>query len=142
MQLSTNTLCPVFLGCYNVYMQIKIKSTSFELTPAIEEYVNKKILSLEKLFSENVLTEVEIGKVTNAHKTGDIFKAEVNIVGGEVGQVYVVAEESDLYTAIDIVRDEAERSIVSKKKKRDTMLRKGGAMVKNLLKRLDFRRPR
>ncbi len=121
-------------------MQIKIKSTSFELTPAIEEYVNKKILSLDKLFSENVLCEVEIGKSTNAHRAGDIFKAEINIVGAGLDQVYVVAEESDLYTAIDIVRDEAERSIVNKKKKKDTMLRKGGAMVKNLLKKLDFRK--
>ncbi|MES3004594.1 MAG: ribosome-associated translation inhibitor RaiA [Patescibacteria group bacterium] len=123
-------------------MNIKIRSTNFELTPAIEEYVYKKLSSLDKFFVSEALCEVEIGKSTNAHKTGDIFKAEINIVGGGIDQVYVTTEEIDLYTAIDIVRDEAERSIVNKKKKKDTMIRKGGAMVKNLLKRLDFRKPR
>lgn len=121
-------------------MNIKIRSTNFELTPAIEDYVHKKLSPLARFFSNETICEVEIGKSTNAHKTGDIFKAEINIVGGGLDQVYVVAEEVDLYTAIDIVRDEAERSVVNKKKKKDTMLRKGGAMVKNLLKRLDFRK--
>jgi len=130
----------MFFGWYNMGMQIKIHSKDFELTPAIEDYVNKKISSLDKFFDSNVLCEVEIGKTTNAHKSGDIFRAEVNIVGAGSDQVYVVAEEVDLYTAIDVVRDEADRVIINKKNKKDTMFRKGGAMVKNLLKRLDFRK--
>jgi putative sigma-54 modulation protein len=130
----------MFFGWYNMSMQIKIHSKDFELTPAIEDYVNKKISSLDKFFDSNVLCEVEIGKTTNAHKSGDIFRAEVNIVGAGSDQVYVVAEEVDLYTAIDVVRDEADRVIINKKNKKDTMFRKGGAMVKNLLKRLDFRK--
>jgi ribosome-associated translation inhibitor RaiA len=51
-----------------------------------------------------------------------------------------VAEEIDLYTAIDIVSDEAERAIVSRKNKYKTLLRKGSAKIKDLLKRIDFRR--
>ena len=104
---------------YNVSMNIKIRSKDFDLTPAIEDYVNKKISSLEKFLEkkdEEVICEVEIGRTTMHHKSGDIFKAEVNIVQPGNKQIFAVAEEPDLYTAIDIVRDEAERELVSSKK--------------------------
>ena len=126
-------------------MNIKIRSANFELTPAIDEYVNKKISSLEKFFGnkdlsrDNILCEVEIGRTTH-HKRWDIFRAEINIdvPGGK--QVYAVANEPDLYAAIDVVRDEAEREIVSSKNKYHTIFRKGASKVKALLKRLDFRK--
>ncbi len=123
-------------------MKIKIRSKNFDLTPAIDEYVSKKISSLEKFLDVKgeVLCEVEIGRTTKHHNSGDIFKAEVNIAQPGGKQIYVVAEEVDLYTAIDIVRDEAERAIVSRKNKYKTLFRKGASRVKDLLKRLDFRK--
>ncbi|MBA3733187.1 ribosome-associated translation inhibitor RaiA [Patescibacteria group bacterium] len=122
-------------------MNIKIRSKNFDLTPAIEEYVTKKISTLEKFLDANnaLMCEVEIGKSTNHHKSGDIFKAEVNITQPDIKQVFVVAEEADLYTAIDIVRDEAERAIVSRKNKRFRLLRKGGAAMKSILKRINIK---
>ena len=100
-------------------MNIKIRSKNFDITPAIDDYVNKKILTLEKFIDvkEGVLSEIEIGRTTTHHKSGDIFRTEVNITVPGSKQIYVVAEEADLYTAIDIVRDEAEREIVSVKNK-------------------------
>ncbi len=123
-------------------MNIKITSKDFEITPAIEDYINKKVSSLEKFLGvgDNILCEVEVGKTTGHQKSGDIFRTEINIVEPGNQQVYVVANESDIYMSIDVVRDEAERAIVSKKTKRDTLLRRGGARIKNLIKRLDFRR--
>ena len=122
-------------------MQIKIRCINFDLSEAIEEYVTKKISSLEKFLEvkDATLCEVEIGKTTNHHKSGDIFKAEVNLVQPAHKQVYAVAEEEDLYAAIDIVRDEVERELTSDKKKRWRLLRRGGARVKELLKRIDMR---
>lgn len=123
-------------------MKIKIRSKNFDLTPAIDEYVSKKISSLEKFLDVKgeVLCEVEIGRTTKHHNSGDIFKAEVNIAQPGGKQIYVVAEEVDLYTAIDIVRDEAERAIVSRKNKYKTLFRKGASRIKDLLKRIDFRK--
>lgn len=122
-------------------MQIKIHSTNFDITPAIEQYVYKKISSLEKFIGggEQVLCEVEIGRTTRHHKSGDIFRAEVNILEPGNKQIYAVAEEGDLYAAIDIVRDEAERLIISQKNKRSTLFRRGGAKIKQLLKMMDIR---
>lgn len=116
-------------------MNIKIRAKDYELTPAIEEYINKKLSSLEKfLGGDSVLCEVEIGKSTDHHKSGDIFRAEVNIVKSGRGQFYAVAEESDLYASIDVVRDEAERVIVSNKNKKETLFRRGASKFKNIIK--------
>lgn len=121
-------------------MNIKIRSTNFELTSAINDYINKKISSLQKFLpADNILCEVEIGRTTTHHKSGDIFRAEVNIVESGNNQIYAVAEETDLYSAIDIVRDEAEREIVSRKNKRNTLFRRGAVKIKNLMKMLDIR---
>ena len=122
-------------------MNIKTRSAHFNVTPAIEDYVYKKISSLQKFLpsGEEILCEVEIGKSTGHHKSGDIFRAEVNIQVPSGKQVYAVAEESDLYSAIDVVRDEAEREIISQKNKRNTLFRRGASRVKELLKRIDIR---
>ena len=119
-------------------MNIKIRSKDFELTPAIEEYVDKKISSLEKFLGgeREILCEVELGKSTEHHKSGDIFRAEVNITSTNVGQIYAVSLEDDIYKAIDIVRDEAEREIVSKKNKKSTLFKRGALRLKNLLKNI------
>ncbi len=116
-------------------MNIKIRSKDYELTPAIEEYINKKLSSLEKfLGSDNVLCEVEIGKSTDHHKSGDIFRAEVNIALSGSEQFYAVAEESDLYASIDVVRDQIEREIVSNKNKKETVFRRSASKLKNIIK--------
>jgi putative sigma-54 modulation protein len=123
-------------------MNIKIRATNFDITPAIDEYVTRKVSSLEKFLPEvdNILCEVEIGRTTMHHKSGDIFKAEINIVEPGNKQIFAVAEEVDLYTAIDVVRDEAEREIVSQKNKQNTLFRRGSMKIKNLLKRINIRR--
>ena len=122
-------------------MKIKLRAKNFDITPAIDEYVSKKISTLEKFLDtkNEVLCEVEIGRTTKHHNTGDIFKAEVNIVQPGNKQIYAVAEEIDLYTAIDVVRDEAERAIVSRKNKYKTLWRRGASQIKDILRRVDFR---
>lgn len=121
-------------------MNIKIRAINFDITPAIDEYVSKKVSSLEKFLevSDGAICEVEIGRTTKHHNSGDIFKAEINLTQPGTKQVYAVAEEVDLYTAIDVVRDDAERAIVSRKTKNTTLLRRGSAKVKNLLKRFSW----
>jgi len=127
------------LEVYNVSMNIKTHAVNFDLTEAISEYVDKKVSTLGKFIpnSESLLCEVEIGRTTKHHNSGDIFKAEINILIPGGSQVYAKAEEPELYAAIDIVRDEAERVIVSQKSKKDTLYRRGSAQIKNLLKRVN-----
>ena len=122
-------------------MNIKTRSKNFDITSAIDDYIVKKFSTLEKFISyhDNVLCEAEIGRTTTHHKSGDIFRAEININIPGQKQIYAFAEEVDLYTAIDIVRDEAERLIVSQKNKYKTMWRRGATQIKNLIKMIDIR---
>lgn len=102
----------------------------------MEDYVSKKLLSLSKFLKgqEEVLVEVELAKTTGHHKSGEIFKAEINVT--YMGQqFYVVSEKDDLYAAVDEARDEIERSIVSKRKKYLTVFRRGAGKIKNLIRR-------
>lgn len=123
-------------------MNLKIRAKNFDLSPVVEEYALKKISSLEKFldFKKEALCEIELGRTTRHHKSGDVFRAEINIAEPGSAQVYVFAEEDDIYSAIDIVRDEAERSMVAKKSKRNTLYRKGAGIVKGLIKRIDIRK--
>ena len=122
-------------------MKINIKATSIELTQAISDYVYKKISSIEKYLdkksSPNIIAQVEVGRSTRHHKTGNIFRAEVHITG--VGlDLYAVSEMEDLYAAIDVVKDEIVHNVVQSKGKRQTLAKKGAGMMKNIMKGLNF----
>jgi putative sigma-54 modulation protein len=118
-----------------------IQATNIVLTPAITNYVDKKISLLEKFLpvgDESVKCAVEVGKITKHHKSGDIFKAEVNLhISGK--DFYAVSEKDDLYAAIDEVKDEIAKQVISHKDKSETLMRKGGLRIKNIMKGLDWR---
>jgi ribosomal subunit interface protein len=117
-------------------MNIKITFTNLDKSPAVEDYVSKKLSSLGKFLKggAEVLAEIELAKTTGHHKSGDIFKAEANITfAGR--QFYVVSEESDIYAAVDKMRDEVEREIVSNKKKYLAVFRRGAGKLKNFFRR-------
>ena len=119
-------------------MQINIKATGTELTPAISNYVNKKVSLIDKYLDKNhkeVVAQVEVGLSTHRHKAGNIFRAEVHLVGTGL-DLYAVSEMEDLYAAIDTVKDDIVRQLVQLKGKRETLARKGAKMMKNLMKGL------
>ena len=121
-------------------MRINIKATGIELTPAISNYVNKKISSLEKYLSNEVVVQVEVGKITQHHKSGNVFRAEIHIIGGGL-DLYAFSEKDDFYAAVDVVRDEIIHNVVHTKTKRETMARRGAEIIKNMMKGLNiFRR--
>lgn len=118
-------------------MNINIKSTNISLTSAIQEYVEKKVRSLEKFIhdnTENIRVEVEVGKTSNHHKSGDIFRAEARI-SFKGQEIYVVAEKDDLYASIDEMRAKAERECTTEKDKKLTLVKRGAAQIKKILHR-------
>jgi putative sigma-54 modulation protein len=120
-------------------MKINIKGTNIELTPAITQYVEKKVGMVDKYLENvsDVVAHVEVGKSTQHHKSGDVFRAEVHIVGAGV-DLYAAIEQSDLYAAIDLVKDEVVGKATSLKGKKATLSRRGGQMIKDAMKGLNF----
>lgn len=121
-------------------MKMHIKATNITVTPEVSDYLQKKIDMLDKFLDGNVdevLCDAEIGKTSNHHKAGEVFRAEINL--RKEGKYFrAVAEAETLYAAIDDVKDEIVRELTSHKSKRTTMLRRGGAMIKNMMR--GFRR--
>ncbi len=116
-------------------MNINIKTTTISLTPAISDYVEKRLRSLEKFLKDDTTAQcdIELARTTNHHKQGDIFKAEIHIVAKDLN-IYASVEKEDLYAAIDIVKDEVVRKLTSSKDKRQSLVRRGGARVKDIIK--------
>ncbi len=112
-----------------------------ELTGAISEYVNKRLASIEKFSKDgNITGSVEVGKTTNHHKQGDVYKAEFNIdMNGE--HFFADSEQSDLYAAIDDAKEEISRTISSNKDRKQTLFKRGASSVKKMVKGISKRNP-
>jgi len=118
-------------------MNIHIKTTNIELTDAIRDYLDKKMAQVEKFIrtpNSEPLADIEIGKTTKGKNSGDdLFKAEINL---EVeGKLYrYSAEESELYAAIDKMKDEITREVRKDKEKRRDFLRRGALRMKEMIR--------
>ena len=123
-------------------MNTNIKATNMELTEAISEYVNKRLSSIEKFIKEGekVLSYAEVGKTTNHHKQGEVFRAEFNIeISGT--KFYAFSELEDLYAAIDAAKEDIVRQITTNKDRKQTLFKRGATSVKIMLKGVSSRIP-
>lgn len=123
-------------------MNINIKATNMELTNAITDYVNKRLAGVEKFIKEGekMIAYIEVGKTTNHHKQGDIFRAEFNIeISG--AKFYTFSEKEDLYTAIEDAKEEIVRQIKTKKDRKQTLFKRGAVSIKKMIKGISDRNP-
>lgn len=120
---------------------IQIKATNIELTDAIRDYVEKRFTLIDKfMHSSAESVQVEVGKTSNHHKQGDIYKAEVNLsVGGK--KFYAVAETEDLYGSVDAVKEDIVRQLTTNKDRSETLFRRGARSIKKMLKGISKRNP-
>jgi len=122
-------------------MKINIKATNIELTDAITDYVNNRTQSLEKFIKDKeIIAYVEVGKTTQHHKSGEIFKAEFNIEISGV-KFYTISKKEDLYKAIDDAKEEIIYQIKNNKKRKQTLFKRGATSVKKMLKGISDRNP-
>lgn len=118
-------------------MNINIKATNITLTSSISDYVNKRVEKISKLLKndQSVQCNIELARTTEHHNKGDVFRAEIHVIGAN-NDFYASANEIDLYTAIDAVRDEIISELRSKKEKHMVFVRRGGAKIKAMIKGL------
>ena len=124
-------------------MSTNIKATNIELTDAIKDYVNKNLLGLDRFITdpkEDLIIQVEVGKTTRLHKSGDYFRAEFNVdISGK--KFYVSAKKDNLYGAIDEAKEALFRKIDYSKNKERTLLRRGAKSIKKMIRGLSHRNP-
>jgi len=90
-------------------MNINITIKNLELTPAIKEYIEKKMNALQKFMKDWVATgsvqmHFDLGKNTVHHHKGNIYYAEANL---QVPGTMIRAQKNNdnLYAAIDATQE-------------------------------------
>lgn len=118
---------------------ISFKGAHMDLTPAIRDYAEGKVRMLEKYFAahEGVFVEIELGKTTEHHQKGDVFRAEVTLKAPR-DSYRAEAEKEDLYAAIDVAKDELDTQLKKGSDKKDAMVKKGGRVFKELMRKIGF----
>ena len=96
-------------------MNINIKKTGDLITPAVEQYIESKLLPLAKYikhFDETGEAAIwlEVARTTHHHKKGDVFHAAADL---RLPHQILRAEEDaeDIYQAIDAVKDKLHAEI-------------------------------
>jgi|SRR5581483_9199822 len=118
-------------------MNISTHSSKLKITDDLLDYALKKIGTLDKFLEKHtgeVFCDIELGKTSERHKSGDIFLAEVTIKHPGMKQLFAHAVGPDLRVAIDRVKDEMEHEILSVTKKKKSLSKKTNARMKKSLK--------
>ena len=116
-------------------MNMNIKGLQIDLTDAIKGYVQTRIASLEKFVKDGAYAYIQVGKPSKHHKGGQHeFLAEISL--DTHGHTYFIEmTDADLYTAIDNAVEEIINQVKQGKGKRQTALRRGHMMLKNLTRK-------
>lgn len=123
-------------------MKIIIKTKNLELTDFLDQYINKKIGTLEKFLknfkdlNNNIFIPeifVEIEKETRHHRKGDLFVAKTQIILPNKSLI-AKAKGDDLLLAIVKVKDELQEEIKKYKSKKIDLKIKNKRIAKEILK--------
>lgn len=113
---------------------INFKLTQTEITDNLKDVTESKLRTLEKFIGNApAICDVEFERVTNHHQRGDIHRVEVNLeVNGKLFRAEATSESFE--KAVDEVRSELDEELRRARGRQDTMLKKGGRRLKELIR--------
>lgn len=91
-------------------MNLTITGHHLEITPAIREYVLSKLERIKR-HSDNL---IDISVIMTVEKLKHSIEANVHLSGKDI---FVQAEDADMYAAIDGLADKLDRQLVKHKEK-------------------------
>lgn len=112
----------------------QVKGTNYELTAQIESHLEEKLALLGRIIPEgaSVLCDVELEKVA-PHQSGQVYRAEINVrVDGKLYRAESTKERME--DAIDEAKGEIKREISRALDKRQSLIRRGGKKIKDMLR--------
>jgi len=104
-------------------MNILIKFTNLDPTPAIKKYVEEKIGSTARFVKRwdkdgAIEAHIELARRSFHHRKGDVFKAEVNLrLSGKI--LRAVERDYDIRIAIDKVKNKLHSEVKKYKELRE-----------------------
>jgi ribosomal subunit interface protein len=116
--------------------RIKVTARGIEYTKKLEDTLEKKLLQVDRLLPRGVVNatyEVELGKASKHHKTGKIYRAEVNLSYNDVLHRAVGTEET-IENAIDVMKNELKSELRKTRTKSKDIARDGGRELKRRIR--------
>jgi len=119
-------------------MNVRIKATNYTLTPEVGNYLGERLKSLEKFIGADldvVRCEVELGRDAGRPRHGaNIWFAEIAVIIPGRERVYARNNSESVNGAIDDVKEEVERKLLRERKLHRRIFRKGGAILKRIMR--------
>ena len=96
-------------------MNINIKATQVDLTPALREYIEEKMESIEKLVTRwdatgTVEAHIQVARTSRHHLKGEVFLAEIDLRLPHE-KLHAEAIDADMRAAIDQMKDMLHRDL-------------------------------
>lgn len=117
-------------------MKYTTKATDIALSVSVEEYIAKKMASLDKVtkhFDGAVTAQVEAGRTTRHHRSGDVFRVEI-MVQIKKKDLRAEATGKTVLEAMDKAQEEMRTELERYKEKTVDGAKAGGRAIKKLLK--------
>ena len=118
-------------------MDIRIKTTDYQMTPEVSAYLDERIASIQKHLGgdeDRARCEVEIGRAAGGQKHGaNMWFAEVNLILTGGPTIHATNNASNVNTAIDDVKEEVLSQLRTEKEMGRREQRKGGAEAKRMM---------
>ena len=119
-------------------MDIRIKSTDYDITPEVSRYLEGRSASIEKLLADQAVharLEIEVGRDAGRPRHGaNIWFAEMSVIIPGRKRVYARNNSESVNGAIDDVKEEVERQLHREKRAHIRFIRKGGAILKRIMR--------
>ena len=120
-------------------MRVNIRQKNIEVTPALREYIEEKIIRVaEKFLQQQAATDlpildVEVERTTAHHRKGDVYRVAAKLCGGKQC-FYANARHADVRAACDLLEEELQREMYAKKNWITTMFKRGARAFKRHLR--------
>lgn len=104
-------------------MRITIRQKNIEMTPALREYIEKKVIApAKKLLARSAggdlpVLDIEVSRNTKHHRKGKVFQADASLSVGKT-LIRAEAEDVDVRSACDLLESELRREITTFKSRR------------------------
>ncbi len=124
---------------YNEPMRINIRQKDIEMTDALREYVDMKIVRpVEQLLkrsgsSDVPMLDIEVARTTQHHHKGEVYRASATLSLG-AKTIRASAEDSDIHAACDALEDELKREISHYKTSSFSMVKRLGRRTKQMMR--------
>lgn len=126
-------------------MKITIRQKDLEITPSLQEYIEKKVVQpVQKFLKRNAATDlparktfrsdgpvldIEVGRTTKHHHKGNIFHASATLTIGK-RVIRAEATDVDIRAACDQIEKELKREIDTFKSKASAIQKRAARAVK------------